>query len=116
MRAVRVARLGVMRRYGAAVLTALGGAYVAITADVLRDFHGMRSIWTLAVLVAALFLAFAARSPYVITFEWDEGLVTWKPSFLIGTSAGRDANEMIERIVDAARRVGVVVVDDRSAA
>ena len=89
----------------------LGDTYWMFTSHLTR-IYGI----PIGVGVVGLVLPLLARGRYALIVELSKGTFKWRPPILIGGTGKADGAALQERILQACRRVGVQVRDERGAA
>lgn len=91
---------------------------IAVAVLAALDSHGeqiARNISSIALLLIAGFaLLYAARGRYALIIERTDGTsFTWKPPLVKGSGRWR-RDHFVAAVIDAARRAGIIVVDNRN--
>src|SRR5262245_41708856 len=79
-----------------------------------RGQGGRVSGYPVAVFVVGLMLPFLARGRYALVVSLTSGEFKWRPRITTGGAAKSEAVKLQERILEACRRVGSQVRDERS--
>jgi hypothetical protein len=72
--------------------------------------------YPIAVFVVGLILPFAARGRYTLVVALTSGTFKWRPRVTVGVTSKAQAVAIQERILEACRRIGVLVRDERRVA
>ncbi len=81
-----------------------------------RSSGGRVSGYPIAVVVVGLVLPFLARGRYALVVSLTSGSFKWKPPITVGGAGKSEGLAVQERILEACRKVGLHVRDDRRVA
>jgi hypothetical protein len=118
VREVRVRRLKPLAMYLLAAIMVVVGLFttVGMFTAAYQDADGRIRGYPLAVLVGGLVLPFAVRGRFGLVISQTTGTYKWKPPLVIDGASKQRIAQVLAAIVEASRRAGIPVADERATA
>ena len=90
---------------------------VRMMEPVLRNDPGTHSIsgWPISVFICGFLVPFVARGRFGLKIQFRDGKYSWKPPLVVDRGSKQKVAETLQAIVKACTKVGLRVLDERSA-